>query len=116
VTACLFCEIVARRSPAEVQYEDGEVLAFQDLYPKAPVHLLIVPKRHIESIMALEADDAPLVGRLFLVARRIGEAKGLAARGYRLTIHCGPEGGQHVYHLHLHFLGGRLQDRRVERR
>jgi histidine triad (HIT) family protein len=104
---CLFCKIVARQSPAEIEYEDDEVLAFPDLYPKAPVHLLIVPKRHIESVMALEETDAPLVGRLILAARRIGEAKGLADRGYRLTFHCGPEGGQIIYHLHLHFLAGR---------
>ena len=104
---CLFCKIVARQSPAEIEYEDDEVLAFPDLYPKAPVHLLIVPKRHIESVMALEENDAGLVGRLVLAARRIGEGKGLADRGYRLTFHCGPEGGQVVYHLHLHFLAGR---------
>lgn len=113
---CVFCEIVAGRSPADVEYEDDEILAFRDLYPKAPVHLLIIPKRHVESVMALEAADAALVGRLFLVARRIGEAKGLAERGYRLAVHCGPDGGQVVYHLHLHFTAGRRDERRVERR
>ena len=113
---CVFCEIVARRSPADIEYEDAEVLAFRDIYPKAPIHLLIIPKRHVESVMALGEEDAPLVGRLVLAARRIGEAKGLAERGYRLAIHCGPEGGQLVYHLHLHFLAGRREERRVERR
>jgi histidine triad (HIT) family protein len=116
MTACPFCEIVARRSAATIEYEDGEILAFQDIYPKAPVHLLIVPKRHVESVMALEPDDAPLVGRLVLAAKRIGEARGLAGRGYRLALHCGPEGGQVVYHLHLHFLAGRRDERKVERR
>jgi histidine triad (HIT) family protein len=115
-SGCVFCEIVAGRSPADVEYEDDEILAFRDLYPKAPVHLLIIPKRHVESVMALEEADALLVGRLFLVARRLGESKGVAERGYRLAVHCGPEGGQLVYHLHLHFTAGRRDERRVERR
>jgi histidine triad (HIT) family protein len=116
VSGCTFCRIVARQSPADIEYEDEDVLAFRDIYPKAPIHLLIIPKRHIESVMALEPGDAPVVGRLVLAARRIGEAKELAERGYRLAFHCGPEGGQVIYHLHLHFLAGRLADRRVERR
>lgn len=116
MAACLFCQIGARQSPADVEYEDDEVLAFRDIYPKAPVHLLIIPKRHIESVMTLSPEDAVLVARLVLVAKRIGEAKGFAERGYRLVINCGPEGGQHVYHLHLHLLAGRLQERKVERR
>jgi histidine triad (HIT) family protein len=114
--ACVFCEIVARRSPATIEYEDDEVLAFHDIYPKAAVHLLIVPRRHVDSVMALRPEDGPLVGRLFLAARRIGEARGLAERGYRLAVNCGPEGGQVVYHLHVHFLAGRRDERRVERR
>lgn len=113
---CLFCRIIARQSPADIEYEDEAVVAFRDIYPKAPVHLLIVPRRHIESVAALEPDDVPLVGRLLLVARRLGERFGLAERGYRLAVHCGPEGGQVVYHLHVHFLGGRREAPRVERR
>jgi histidine triad (HIT) family protein len=116
MSACVFCQIVARASPAEVEYEDDEVLAFRDIYPKAPIHLLIVPKRHIDSVMALAPADAPLVGRLVLAAQRIGEAKGLGERGYRLAINCGPEGGQIVYHLHVHFTAGRREERKVERR
>jgi histidine triad (HIT) family protein len=104
---CPFCRIVARTSPAEIEYEDDAVLAFKDLYPKAPVHVLIVPKRHIASIMAMEADDVAVVGRCLLAARRLGELKGFAERGYRVTVHCGPEGGQQVYHVHFHFLAGR---------
>ena len=114
--ACIFCEIVARRSAAEIEYEDDEVLAFRDIYPKAPIHLLIIPKRHIDSVMALQPDDAPLVGRLVLAAKRIGEKKGVADRGYRLAIHCGPDGGQLVYHVHVHFTAGRREERKVERR
>jgi len=116
MAACVFCEIVAGRSPAAIEYRDDEILAFRDIYPKAPIHLLIIPTRHVESVMTLVPEDAPLVGRLVLAAKRIGEAKGLGERGYRLAIHCGPEGGQVVYHLHLHFLAGRRDERKVERR
>jgi histidine triad (HIT) family protein len=104
---CLFCRIVARVTPAEIEYEDDAVLAFNDIYPKAPVHVLIVPKRHIASIMAMETGDVEAMGRCVLAARRLGELKGFAERGYRVTVHCGPEGGQQVYHVHFHFLAGR---------
>ncbi len=105
--SCIFCRVVARETPADIEYEDAEVLAFRDLYPKAPVHILIIPKRHIESVATLTPADAELVGKCFLVARRLGEAKGVADRGYRVNCHCGPEGGQVVYHFHLHFLAGK---------
>lgn len=104
---CIFCRIVARETPADIEYEDDEVLAFWDLYPKAPIHILIIPKRHIESVATLGAGDAEVIGKCFLVARRLGEAKDVADRGYRVNCHCGPEGGQVVYHFHLHFLAGK---------
>jgi len=107
VTDCVFCRIIARESHAEIEYEDDAVLVFKDIYPKAPIHLLIVPKRHIESVMAMEAGDVEAMGRCLLAARRLGEAKGFAERGYRVSVHCGPEGGQLVYHVHFHFLAGR---------
>jgi histidine triad (HIT) family protein len=103
---CVFCRIVARETPADVEYEDDAVLAFKDIYPKAPIHLLIVPKRHIASIATMAAEDADVIGRCFLAARALGEAKGLAERGYRLRVNTGPEGGQVVYHVHVHFLAG----------
>lgn len=106
MTDCAFCRIVAGQSRADVEYEDEVVLAFKDIYPKAPIHLLIVPKRHIDSIMTMEPRDAEVLGRCLLAARKIGEAKGLAERGYRLRVNCGPEGGQVVYHVHVHFLAG----------
>lgn len=104
---CLFCRIVARESPANVVYEDDHVVAFKDIYPKAPVHLLIVPKRHVASIMAMEPEDTDVIGRCLLAARVLGERTGFAERGYRVTVNCGPEGGQHVYHVHFHFLAAR---------
>src|SRR5262249_53338630 len=104
---CVFCRIVARQSPADIVYEDEDVLAFKDLYPKAPVHLLIIPKRHIESLARLEPDGVTAMGRCVCVARRLGEETGYAERGYRLSCHTGPEGGQVVYHVHFHFTAGR---------
>ena len=104
---CVFCRIAARQMPADVEYEDEDVLAFKDIYPKAPVHILIIPKRHIESLARLEPGDADLVGRCVLAARRLAERTGYAERGYRLSCNTGPEGGQVVYHLHFHFTAGR---------
>ncbi len=104
---CVFCRIAARETPADIVYEDDDVVAFKDIYPKAPVHLLIIPRRHIESLARLEPGDAELVGRCVSAARALGESTGYAERGYRLTCNCGPEGGQVVYHLHFHFLAGR---------
>ena len=104
---CVFCRIAARETPADIEYEDDAVLAFKDIYPKAPVHLLIIPRRHIESLARLEPGDAELVGRCVLVARELAERAGYAERGYRLVCNCGPEGGQVVYHLHFHFTAGR---------
>jgi len=104
---CVFCRIVARKSPADIEYEDDEVMAFKDLYPKAPVHLLIIPKRHIESIAVLTSEDTHLMGRCVQVAKILGERTGYAQRGYRVACHSGPEGGQVVYHVHFHFTAGR---------
>ncbi len=105
--ACLFCRIAAKDTPADIEYEDDEILAFKDLYPKAPVHLLIIPKRHIESIARLGPEDTEVIGRCIQVARALGEKTGYAGRGYRVSCNCGPEGGQVVYHLHFHFTAGR---------
>lgn len=104
---CVFCRVVARESPADIEYEDEEVLAFKDLYPKAPVHVLIVPKRHIESLARLEPGDEMLAGHCVRVARLLAERAGYGERGYRLSCNTGPEGGQVVYHLHFHLTAGR---------
>jgi histidine triad (HIT) family protein len=107
IPGCVFCRIVAGEIPAEIEYEDEEVLAFKDLYPKAPIHLLIIPKRHIESIASLESEDEAVVGHCVRVARLLAERLGYGERGYRVSCNTGPEGGQVVYHLHLHFTAGR---------
>ncbi len=106
MTECPFCRIVAHQSPADVEYEDDAVIAFRDIYPKAPLHLLIVPRRHIPSILEMESSDVETLGRCLLAARKIGDAKGLD-RGYRISINCGPDGGQVVYHVHFHLTAGR---------
>ena len=103
---CLFCRIVARQSAADIQYEDDHVLAFKDIYPKAPLHVLIVPKRHIDGIQTMGAGDVDDLGRCLLAARTIAEAAGYGERGYRVSINCGPEGGQQVYHVHFHVVAG----------
>ena len=104
---CVFCRIVARESPADIAYEDEQVLAFTDLYPKAPVHLLIIPRRHIDSIATLEPGDEAVAGHCVRVARLLAERAGYGERGYRLSCNTGPEGGQVVYHLHFHLPAGR---------
>ena len=104
---CAFCRIVARQSPADIVYEDDAVLAFRDIYPKAPVHLLIVPKRHIASLAGTVDADADVLGRCVLAARRLAETAGYAEKGFRLNVNTGPEGGQVVYHVHFHFTAGR---------
>lgn len=104
---CLFCRIVARQSPADIAYEDDAVVAFKDIYPKAPVHLLIVPRRHIASLLEASEEDALVLGRCVVAARRIAEAVGYAEKGFRLGVNTGPEGGQVVYHVHFHFTAGR---------
>jgi histidine triad (HIT) family protein len=103
---CLFCRIAAREAPADIEYEDDAVVAFRDIYPKARVHILIIPKRHIASLARLEPGDAELVGRCVLAARVLAERAGYAERGFRLSCNSGPEGGQVVYHLHFHLTAG----------
>jgi histidine triad (HIT) family protein len=107
VNDCLFCRIVARQSPADITYEDDDVVAFKDIYPKAPVHMLIVPRRHIASLVEASEDDVAVLGRCVLAARRLAEATGYAERGFRLSVNTGPESGQVVYHVHFHFTAGR---------
>ncbi|HEY65915.1 MAG TPA: histidine triad nucleotide-binding protein [Caldilineae bacterium] len=104
---CIFCRIVRQEAHGDIVYQDEEITAFRDINPKAPVHILIVPNRHIPGVFALQPGDESVVGRLFLVARQLAEQEGIAQSGYRLVLNSGPQGGQSVYHLHLHLLGGR---------
>jgi histidine triad (HIT) family protein len=106
VSACVFCRIVRGEAPARIVYQDQEVTAFHDLHPQAPVHILIVPNRHIVGVAHVEPQDAALLGELFVVARQLAEQEGIA-KGYRLVVNSGRLAGQSVFHLHVHLLGGR---------
>ncbi len=104
---CIFCRIIAGEVPGEIIYQDEQVIVFPDINPKAPTHLLIVPKKHIPSLAHLSEADSPLTGHMVNIANRMAKEKGISEGGYRLVVNCGEEGGQAVLHLHMHLLGGR---------
>jgi histidine triad (HIT) family protein len=104
--SCIFCKIVSGDARATILYRDDQVTAFHDSHPVASTHLLIVPNRHIASVNTLEAEDEPLTGHLFTVARKLAEEAGIAKGGYRLIINTGANGGQTIFHLHMHLIGG----------
>ena len=104
---CLFCKILVKDVPAEVVYENEHVLAFKDIYPKAPFHVLIIPKKHITTLNDLHADDTELAGQLFVAAKAIATEQGFADDGYRMMMNCGEGGGQIIFHLHLHLMAGK---------
>ncbi len=104
---CLFCKIMAGEIPSEKVYEDDDVYAFRDVNPVAPLHVLIIPKKHIAMINDIETGDAERVGKLFLAAKTIAGQEGFAEEGYRTVMNCGEKAGQSVFHIHLHLLAGR---------
>ena len=107
MSECLFCRIVQRKLPADIVAEDTEVLAFKDVNPQAPTHLLIVPKTHIPTVAALTDANASLMAQTVLMANHLADRSGITQTGYRLVVNCGPQAGQSVAHLHVHLLGGR---------
>ena len=104
---CIFCKIANKEIPAEIIYEDDKIIAFGDIKPVAPLHFLIIPKKHIATVDHLEFKDKQLIGELFLVAQKIAREQTVAESGYRLIINVGRDAGQTVEHLHLHLLGGK---------
>jgi histidine triad (HIT) family protein len=104
--SCIFCKIVSEEAKAKVVYRDEHATAFRDIHPAAPTHILIVPNKHIESVGTLEAEDEPLMGHLFTVARQLAEKEGISQGGYRLITNTGANGGQTIFHLHVHLIGG----------
>ncbi len=104
---CLFCKIVSGESPAEIVYRDDFVTAFRDLHPVAPTHILIIPNKHIQSLSHVEEGDELVLGHLLFVAKKIAKMEGILEEGYRTIVNTGPHGGQTVFHLHLHVIGGR---------
>jgi histidine triad (HIT) family protein len=114
---CIFCKIIKKEIKSDIVYEDGEVLAFKDINPVAPIHILVIPKRHIESIDKLEEADAYLVGKLCYIAKKIAEgvfsSEISSPRGYKLLFRVGEWGGQEVPHIHLHLIGGAKLDEKI---
>ena len=107
MTDCIFCKIAAGEIPTTKVYDDGEVLAFRDINPEAPVHLLVIPRRHIATLNDLTEADATLIGRLYLAAKQVAIELGVAENGYRTVINCNRDAGQIVFHVHMHLLAGR---------
>ena len=103
---CLFCKIIAGKIPAEIVYRDEDVLAFKDVKPAAPVHILIIPKKHLSSVAEIGSEDTLLMGKLIAVAKKLAEDFGIAESGYKLLIRVGKGAGQEIMHIHLHLMGG----------
>lgn len=104
---CLFCKIIKGEIPCNKVYEDEEILAFHDINPAAPIHILVIPKKHITSLAHLKEDDERIVGRIYTVINEIAEKNGFKEDGYRVIVNCGKNGGQEVMHLHFHLLAGK---------
>jgi len=104
---CIFCKIIEKKIPAKLVHEDELAVAFEDINPQAPTHILIVPKKHIQDIHSMKQSDRELIGHLFFVAQKIGVKRGLETGGYRMVINNGRDAGQAVFHIHLHLLSGR---------
>ncbi|MEZ4301896.1 MAG: histidine triad nucleotide-binding protein [Polyangiaceae bacterium] len=105
--SCLFCKIVRKEIPAKIAHEDDDTLAFHDINPVAPTHVLVIPKRHIVSLADATPEDEALLGKLLLTAKRIADAEGRTGEGFRTVINSGPNAGQSVFHVHVHVIGGR---------
>ncbi len=104
---CIFCQIIEKKIPSTIEYEDAEVIAFRDINPQAPVHLLVLPKKHIARITEIKPEDYPLMGKLIAVSNDLARKHRIHEKGFRVAINCEKDGGQAVYHIHLHLLGGR---------
>ena len=105
--SCIFCKIVAGEIPADILYQDDDVMCFRDVAPQAPTHLLVIPKKHIGSIVELEQSDTDIAGKILVTATKMAKQDGVSESGYRVAMNCGDEGGQTVGHIHMHVLGGR---------
>jgi histidine triad (HIT) family protein len=107
MSECLFCGIVEGKIKGSIVYQDDSVVAFKDIKPKAPVHVLIIPRRHVAGVLDLKADDGAVIGHIFEVAARLAREQGIADSGFRVVVNSGADAGQSVFHLHYHLLGGR---------
>ena len=104
---CIFCKIINKEIPSSIVYEDDKIIAFRDVNPLAPVHILVIPKKHIASLVELSEEDEALVGKIYTVINKIAKQEGIDKDGFRVVVNCGENGGQEVKHLHFHILGGK---------
>lgn len=104
---CIFCKIINKQIPSDIIYEDEQIIAFNDIHPVAPIHILIIPKKHIPSLVEIEKEDEKLIGNIYGIINKIAEAKNIKEKGYRVIVNCGKDGGQEVQHLHFHLLAGK---------
>ena len=112
---CVFCKIINREIPSEIVYEDEKVIAFKDVNPAAPIHILVVPKKHIETLLDVSEEDSALIAHIYQVINKIARDNGFADKGFRVITNCGRDSGQEVMHIHFHVLGGKkLGDKIVE--
>jgi histidine triad (HIT) family protein len=108
MTDCLFCKMVTGEIAPDTVYEDDDVLAFRDLHPQAPTHVLVIPKQHVSTLNDLDASSADVVGKMMLAAAAVARQEGFSEQGYRTVMNCNADGGQTVFHIHMHLLGGRV--------
>lgn len=111
---CIFCKIISKQIPSEIVFEDAQVVAFKDINPLAPVHLLVISKKHIESLQHVSLEDEGLLGHILIIARQLAQEFGIAESGYRVVTNIGEDGGQVVKHLHFHVLGGRILGTKID--
>lgn len=105
---CIFCKIAQKKMPSKIVYEDDIAVAFEDINPQAPIHLIIIPHKHIPTILDMDESDKAIVGHLHTIAGKLARERNIAERGFRLVLNCNKEAGQTVFHIHLHLIGGRI--------
>ena len=110
---CIFCKIIKGEIPSNKVYEDEDILAFHDINPEAPIHILVIPKKHIATLTDLQPEDEALVGRIFAAINKIAEQEGFKENGYRVIANCGKDSGQEVMHIHFHVLGGKVLGNKI---
>ena len=104
---CIFCKIINKEVPSTIVYEDEDVIAFKDIHPVTPVHILVIPKKHISSLVDLKEEDEAVIGKIYTVINKIAKQDGILDKGFRVIVNCGEDGGQVVKHIHFHLLGGK---------
>ncbi|AHF09207.1 MULTISPECIES: histidine triad nucleotide-binding protein [Dehalobacter] len=110
---CIFCKIVNKEIPSAIVFENEDILCFKDINPVAPVHILVIPKKHLTSLNDLTEDDMAVTGRIFVLIKQLAAESGVAESGYRVVVNCGPDGGQEVGHLHYHLIGGKPLGKKI---